>query len=391
MKQGVTSFTNEVVIGAGSWIANGCVIVGNVKIGRGCVIGANSVVLDDIPDYCVAAGNPAKVKKYFDKISGKWVKVNDNWNMEEYNNKIKNMKPLLTIGIPTYNRSYFLERCLDNIFRQIGNDSIVEVLVSDNASSDATQKVVEKYKQEYKNLRYNRNSRNLGLMGNTRKVYELAKGVFINAHGDDDYYNDDVIYNIVDIIYKNIDSSIIYTLPQTGAYSIQNGYGIDEYLKIISFMTTFVTGLIIKNDKYTDIQDKTKYDGTELDLVYFQMELLKNREKFTVMHGKILNSESGQHRQTGNPYNFGKVFIEYYLNILMKYIDNGLELQTFKDEKVKLINNMIIPWVNSICNNQAELGINNFEEIFTNYFKDEPYFEEKFKIIKHILDKKVSC
>lgn len=38
-------------------------IVGNVKIGNHCVIGANSVVTKDVPDYCVAVGSPARVIK----------------------------------------------------------------------------------------------------------------------------------------------------------------------------------------------------------------------------------------------------------------------------------------------------------------------------------------
>ena len=38
-------------------------IVGNAKIGKHCVIGANSVVTKDVPDYCVAVGSPARVIK----------------------------------------------------------------------------------------------------------------------------------------------------------------------------------------------------------------------------------------------------------------------------------------------------------------------------------------
>ena len=37
--------------------------MGNVKIGKHCVIGANSVVTKDVPDFCVAVGCPAKVIK----------------------------------------------------------------------------------------------------------------------------------------------------------------------------------------------------------------------------------------------------------------------------------------------------------------------------------------
>lgn len=65
---------DKIVVGAGTWIGKNAVIVGNVTIGKNCVIGANSVVLSDIPDYCVAVGAPARVVRRFDVQSGKWVK-----------------------------------------------------------------------------------------------------------------------------------------------------------------------------------------------------------------------------------------------------------------------------------------------------------------------------
>ena len=57
----VQNLINSVAVGFGVGI--NAVIVGNVKIGKHCVIGANSVVTKDIPDYCVAVGSPAKVIK----------------------------------------------------------------------------------------------------------------------------------------------------------------------------------------------------------------------------------------------------------------------------------------------------------------------------------------
>ena len=50
-----------VTIGDGTWIGIGVSILPNVVIGRNCVIGANSVVTRNVPDFCIAAGNPAKV------------------------------------------------------------------------------------------------------------------------------------------------------------------------------------------------------------------------------------------------------------------------------------------------------------------------------------------
>ena len=62
----------ELSIGAGSWIGTNCVIIGDVHIGEHCVIGANSVVVKDIPDYSVAVGCPAIIIKRFNKETNKW-------------------------------------------------------------------------------------------------------------------------------------------------------------------------------------------------------------------------------------------------------------------------------------------------------------------------------
>jgi virginiamycin A acetyltransferase len=46
-------------IGEDSWIGNGAIVMANV--GRKCIVGAGSVVVSDIPDFAIAAGNPARV------------------------------------------------------------------------------------------------------------------------------------------------------------------------------------------------------------------------------------------------------------------------------------------------------------------------------------------
>lgn len=57
--------TKSTSIGDQTYIYNNSVILPGVSIGRHCVIGANSVVNKNIPDFCIAVGNPAKIiKKY---------------------------------------------------------------------------------------------------------------------------------------------------------------------------------------------------------------------------------------------------------------------------------------------------------------------------------------
>ncbi len=58
----------EVIIEDDVWIGAGAIILPGVKIKRGSVIGAGSIVTKDIPEYSIAVGNPAKVKKQRDEV-----------------------------------------------------------------------------------------------------------------------------------------------------------------------------------------------------------------------------------------------------------------------------------------------------------------------------------
>lgn len=64
----------NVEIGEGSWLGENVCVLG-AKIGKHCVIGSNSVVTKDIPDYCVAVGVPAQVIKRYNFKIKKWEKV----------------------------------------------------------------------------------------------------------------------------------------------------------------------------------------------------------------------------------------------------------------------------------------------------------------------------
>lgn len=59
--------TSKVVIEDYVWIGRKVMILPGVRIGKGAIVGACSVVSKDIPDYAIAVGNPAKIVKYRNK------------------------------------------------------------------------------------------------------------------------------------------------------------------------------------------------------------------------------------------------------------------------------------------------------------------------------------
>ena len=71
------SFKGKVIIRKGAWIGEGVSILSS-SIGKNSVVAAHSVVLQDVPDYCVVAGIPARVIKRFDPSTQEWRKTDGN-------------------------------------------------------------------------------------------------------------------------------------------------------------------------------------------------------------------------------------------------------------------------------------------------------------------------
>lgn len=72
MTTGVT-LDADIYVGANCFFGYGSQVIGNVRIGHGCVIGAGTLIRGDIPPFSLAVGNPAKVIKRFDFSSRQWV------------------------------------------------------------------------------------------------------------------------------------------------------------------------------------------------------------------------------------------------------------------------------------------------------------------------------
>ncbi|MGH1429909.1 MAG: acyltransferase [Neptuniibacter sp.] len=64
-------------IGGGCFIGYGSVLLAGTKLGKQCVVGANSVVRGEFPDYCVIAGSPAKIIKKYSFETSEWENFNE--------------------------------------------------------------------------------------------------------------------------------------------------------------------------------------------------------------------------------------------------------------------------------------------------------------------------
>jgi abequosyltransferase len=128
----------------------------------------------------------------------------------------------LSICIPTYNRSRFLDRALASIASQDRDD--LEVVVSDNCSPDDTSRLMAERKKDFAHLVYVRLPENRGFDANLRSCVEAASGRHCWTLGDDDWIEPGAIARVIEVLDQHPD------IP--GLTMLCNAYTVDEELAV---------------------------------------------------------------------------------------------------------------------------------------------------------------
>ena len=109
--------------------------------------------------------------------------------------------PLVSIGLPVYNGERFLKRALDSLLAQDFQN--LELILSDNASTDDTSMICEEYASKDARIRYVRNATNLGALKNFNQVLDLARGTYFMWAAYDDLWEPDFISSLVNLLEAN--------------------------------------------------------------------------------------------------------------------------------------------------------------------------------------------
>jgi len=116
-------------------------------------------------------------------------------------NSEKENIPIVTIGIPVLNGEKFLHKRLESILSQSLTN--FEAIISDNGSTDNTQKICEEYAKKDNRIRYIRQSKNMGPRWNFDFVLKEAKFDYFVLAAADDYWSSDFLESNVRILEAN--------------------------------------------------------------------------------------------------------------------------------------------------------------------------------------------
>jgi glycosyltransferase involved in cell wall biosynthesis len=193
---------------------------------------------------------------------------------------------LLTIAIPTYNRAVYLDICLSHITSQLhGYESQIELIVSNNCSTDNTASIVNNYIAQGADIEYVCNSENIGADRNFLQCFNLAKGKYVVIFGDDDIFLEGSLAKIMAILQNGV-----YGLVHVNSFGFQNNYleetpkkrsekifyynDHEELLKKVNYWITFASGNIFNKSLLPHDFAPEKFNGTYLAQLYWYLSAL---------------------------------------------------------------------------------------------------------------------
>lgn len=170
---------------------------------------------------------------------------------------MQNKNIILTIGIPVYNGEKSIADLLNSITVPESLNGKIEILVSDNCSTDSTAEIVKGFSE----VKYFKNLENIGYDRNMHNIFEKASGDFVWTIGADD-----VVIGALDKLCSLIndypDLALICVAGNSGLSNDFRVYDKDElFLEGSEFRSGFVSANIIKRSAWLNT-DTSKYFGS---------------------------------------------------------------------------------------------------------------------------------
>ena len=255
-------------------------------------------------------------------------------------------RPLLSFAVPTYNRAKYLDQVLGVLLKQLHGESRVELIVSDNASTDNTPAVVEDYRQRGLDIRYLRNEANRGADFNILQCFEQSRGKYVWVCGDDDFIVPGTLKRVLDALASQLyDFVCIRAFPTKGKDVLHENFihspdievtSAECLARYLNVFITFISGIIV-NKEYISSVEHRPFDsllGTNFVQLGPYYTLLNNHRRSLLIRDPLIASTSNTCVGYALFYSFGpaltKITCEWIENkSIQRPIINGTILRFF--------------------------------------------------------------
>lgn len=250
--------------------------------------------------------------------------------------------PLISICIPTYNRADVLNESLKRIVSNIDFDDSVELVISDNCSTDNTQEVVERYTKLYSNVKYFRNEINiydknfwLALSRGTGEYKKLQNDNLAFKNGALARMKKDVFDNLKNNRPLFFTGNTIYTKKKN---EIINCNSLNEYVEALSTFVTYISNFGAYSKDLCLVDNYFLYQELKLSQVDWSYQITKKRNGCVICDYEIYEIVPVQ-IGIRKGYNWFSIHLDNYYKIMTPYIANGdISLKTYKSDRINLLN-----------------------------------------------------
>ncbi len=299
--------------------------------------------------------------------------------------------PVISICIPTFNRCGYLYFTLKSIVEQeiFKNTNDIEIVVSDNNSSDLTERISKIFVEKYPNkIIYNKNEDNIGDR-NFEKVLTLGHGEVLKLHNDNFILKDGALELIVNKIKELQDERpmIFFANGNSRAKTRTLCNNLNEFVETASYLTTWIAAFSIWKDDLGKVKCFTRNIHTFLTQTDVLFQMSANGKKMFVWDEEIFEGQ-GVLKKGG--YNIPKIFGKNYLSLLKPYLKSGqLDNKVYEKEKRVLLLNHIIPMKFSSSRRENGWQFKNdgyWRHLFSDYWHYLYFYTSVVKIFRLMLD-----
>jgi len=118
--------------------------------------------------------------------------------------------PSVTIGVPVYNGARYLADCLDSLLAQ--DHSEFRVLIADNASSDDTREIAQRYAAGHPRVKYHRHASNIGMYGNMHFLLRSATTPYVKLANCDDFWAPQMLTGALHVLESDATVALAYPM-----------------------------------------------------------------------------------------------------------------------------------------------------------------------------------
>lgn len=118
------------------------------------------------------------------------------------------MFPHVTIAIPVRNGEDFIEEAISSILGQSFQN--LEVVISDNASTDGTERICRRFARHDERVKYHRLDENIGAGPNFNRAFALGRGKYFKWHAHDDMLSPTFVERCVDMLDRDEELSLVF-------------------------------------------------------------------------------------------------------------------------------------------------------------------------------------